>query len=123
MKYPFYFIFEAEPTAAAQKAENVSSAVVKIFVMAPSLSEAQAKASSLLIDFAWVNKGLLFSLQLSAPPDERVSLMDRSTFELYQRALQFGQAVDFEAVVVDNRPGIENEILSLTPPSENKIKH
>lgn len=120
MNKPFFFVINAEPTAAAAKTNDIKSAMVHIWVMASSQEEAKARALSYLMDYAWIVKEVEFESEITA---EQLAHLDIDEKNNYLQAARTGLSADFLAVPKVDRPGDEIEVRFLGQPVALKGKH
>jgi len=117
---PFFFVINAEPTAAAPNTEDIKYALVHIWVMSSSRKEAEIRARAYLMDYAWVVKEIEFESETTA---EQLARLDTSERLNYLKAARNGLSADFLCVPKIDRPGDEIEIRSVYHPENPKGKH
>jgi hypothetical protein len=117
---PFFFVMNAEPTAAAPNTEDVKYALVHIWVMSSSREEAEIRARAYLMDYAWIVKEVEFEC---APDSGQIAHLDIDEKSNYLKAAKSGLSADFLTVPKVDRPGEEIEIRPVYQPVNSKGKH
>ena len=121
MTKPFFFRIDVVPTPAATGADVIEAAIATICVMAYSREEAESRALSYLMDYAWIAKKVetlsldyaLLLLAHSQTPEAAI----------YRKAQSDGIAAFFEGWRKNKIPDCEMEIRSMAPPEIAKGKH
>jgi len=86
--------------------------------MAQSSAEAEAKARSHLMDYAWISGGVEFSRQ---PPDDIIAQLGTEERALYEKARRLGIASEILSWPKDKRPpGTPTVVRSMGPPLRGK---
>jgi len=117
MNKPFFFVINAEPTAASSAAQDVKYALVHIWVIASSLEAAKTKAMAYLMDYAWIAKEVEFEC---VPDDGQIAHLDTDEKHNYLKAVRFGLSAQFLAVPKADRPQGEIEVRFPRPSTQPK---
>ncbi len=110
---PFFFVIRAEPTEAAVSAQDIAGAIVHIWVMDSSLEQAEARARSYILDYAWIALKTDYAFEIN---DKQIASLGAEERTLYQKALRHGIAADFLGYPKKARSDGMIEIRSLKPP-------
>ncbi len=101
----FRFIFLSEPSAGAEKADDIAGGRIEVWAKENDAESAEAKARSYIMDYSWIVK----ELELLEPwPDELCPDPGKSpeAFAHYRKAENQGISVEIRAWPKVPRPGI-----------------
>lgn len=90
----YLFVLEAHPTKAAVPEEDIAGAMVHVWVVWPSLDEAERHAREFVLDSGWIIDTVAHRLQ---PTDVQIARLHDSELGNYKRALRDGISADFIA--------------------------
>lgn len=114
MGLPFFFSIAVKPTEATPKAEDIAGGIANVFVIAGSLAEAETKARSYLMDYAWIVEEVESSAQ---PSLDIIAQLDNKLQLLHEKALRKGIAADIQSWPKKARPrNTPVEIRLMGPP-------
>lgn len=80
----FCFLIECEATSGTPRAADIAGAQAEVWVVADSLADAQIKARSHLLDYAWLPKTVERAFQ---PTPEQIALLDAQSRALHRKAI------------------------------------
>lgn len=98
---PFFFAVSVIPTAGTPQSSDIEGATAHIWVMANSPEEAETKARSYLMDYAWIVKEVEIAIQ---PRPEQIAHLGIEETLLHEKARRLGIAADFLAWPKVKRP-------------------
>jgi hypothetical protein len=111
---PFFFSIEVKPTPATPKAEDIAGGIASVFVIADSLQEAEAKARSYLMDYAWIAEEVESFAQ---PSLDIIAQLENELQLLHEKAVREGIAADFQVWPKKARPhNTPTEVRLMGPP-------
>jgi hypothetical protein len=90
----YCFSIPCEPTSASPQAADVRAAIAEVWVVDKSISAAEIKARSHLLDYAWIPTSVQHALE---PTPEQIARLDESSQALRRKALRQGVASLFVA--------------------------
>ena len=111
---PFFFVVKIIPTAGTPRAGDISGAYAHVWVIAKSLEEAEAKARSYLMDYAWVVEAIESALRIT---EDIISRLGEEERALFAKAQHLGIAADILAWPEKSRPShTPAEVRAMGPP-------
>jgi hypothetical protein len=110
----YFFKMKVIPTSATPKSNGIAGANAHIWVRANSQDEAEIRALSHLIDYAWIVQKVEIALQISY---QQVPLLDIRGSILREKVLREGLGSEFVAwPIVEMPANTPPEARSMGPP-------